>query len=78
MYSMTSLDWSRVKKRGAEPSILDDVRFTVFRFVNRVTLLRKSFHEGGSCMGWVGVVDHHVFRLTGFGEFKNFLMPGMG
>ena len=77
MYSMTSLDWLTSEKRAGlclDSSVFNDVRFTVFWLVNRVTLFNEGFHERGSCMGRVGVVDHHVFRFTCFGKIKNFLM----
>ena len=28
-------------------------------------------------MGWIGVVDDHVFRLASLGKIKDFLMAGM-
>ena len=58
--------------------VLNDVGFTVLWFVHNVALLLKRFDQRGSGMVRVGMVDHHVLRLTRFRERDDLLMSGVG
>ena len=70
---------TRTRYEASRPEclVLNDVGFTVLWFVHNVALLLKRFDQGGASMVRVRVVNHHVFRLTCFGERDDLLMSGV-
>ena len=64
---------SALKPQGSD----DGIRYAVFGRMHRVSVRFKRFSQRWTCMGWITVVDDHVFRVACLCKFNDFIVSSV-